>query len=167
MPYFQAMQTPTPQRPHHAHTRPPLARPSLRHPEGFLFAPETLTWLSGLLLSLSTFMSWYSGSGGYQLVLSVIGWHTGLIGKIVFFLGLAVLMLVVLRVLGVALPASLPESLIVIGIGVLATILVLVRLIWIPDQFLPADGRGIGIWIALLASFGVIAAGLIEASEEV
>ena len=161
------MQTPTPHRPHHAHTRPPLARPSLRHPEGFLFAPETLTWLSGLLLSLSTFMSWYSGSGGYQLVLSVIGWHTGLIGKIVFFLGLAVLMLVVLRVLVVALPASLPESLIVIGIGVLATILVLVRLIWIPDQFLPADCRGIGIWIALLASFGVIAAGLIEASEEV
>jgi len=161
------MQTPTPHRPHNAHPRPPLARPSLRHPEGFLFTPETLTWLSALVLSLSTFMSWYSGSGGYQLVLSVIGWHTGLVGQIVFFLGLAVLVLVALRVFGVALPASLPESLIVIGIGVLATILVLVRLIWIPDRFLPADGRGIGIWIALLASFGIIAAGLIEASEEV
>ena len=161
------MQTPTPHRAHQAHSRPPLARPSLRHPEGFLFAPETLTWLSGLVLSLSTFMSWYSGSAGYQLVLSVIGWHTGLIGQIVFFLGLAVLLLVALRVFGIALPASLPESLIVIGIGVLATILVLVRLIWIPDQFLPANGRGIGIWIALLASFGVVASGLIEASEEV
>lgn len=161
------MQTPTPHHAPRSHSRPPLARPSLRHPEGFIFAPETLTWLSGLVLSLSTFMSWYSGSGGYQLVLSVIGWHTGLIGQIVFFLGLAVLLLIVLRVFGVALPASLPESLIVIGIGVLATILVLVRLIWIPDRFLPADGRGIGIWIALLASLGVIAAGLIEASEEV
>jgi hypothetical protein len=145
----------------------PSRGPSLRHSEGFLFSPETLTWLSGLVLTLSTFMSWYSGSGGYRLVLSVIGWHTGLIGQIVFFLGLAVLMLVALRIFGVALPASLPESLIVIGIGVLATILVMVRLIWIPDRFLPADGRGIGIWIALLASFGVIAAGLIEASEEV
>jgi hypothetical protein len=161
------MQTPTPPRAHHAEPRPPLARPSLRHSEGFLFSPETLTWLSGLVLTLSTFMSWYSGSGGYRLVLSVIGWHTGLIGQIVFFLGLAVLMLVALRIFGVALPASLPESLIVIGIGVLATILVMVRLIWIPDRFLPADGRGIGIWIALLASFGVIAAGLIEASDEV
>jgi hypothetical protein len=161
------MQTPTPPRAHHAEPRPPLARPSLRHSEGFLFSPETLTWLSGLVLSLSTFMSWYSGSGGYKLVLSVIGWHTGLIGQIVFFLGLVVLTLVALRIFGVALPASLPESLIVIGIGVLATILVMVRLIWIPDRFLPADGRGIGIWIALLASFGVIAAGLIEASEEV
>jgi hypothetical protein len=161
------MQTPTSHGTHHAGPPSPLARPSLRHPEGFLFAPETLTWLSGLVLSLSTFMSWYSGSGGHDLVLSVIGWHTGLVGQIVFFLGLAVLVLVALRVLGVALPASLPESLIVIGIGVLATILVLVRLIWIPDRFLPADGRGIGLWIALLASFGVIAAGLIEASEEV
>ena len=161
------MQTPTPDRPRHTNPRPPLARPTLRHPGGLIFSPETLTWLSGLVLSLSTFMSWYSGSGGYQLVLSVIGWHTGIVGQIVFFLGLAVLMLVALRVFGVALPASLPESLIVIGIGVLATILVLVRLIWIPDRFLPADGRGIGIWIALIASFGVIAAGLIEASEEV
>jgi hypothetical protein len=118
------------------------------------------------MLSLSTFMSWYSGSGGYKLVLSVIGWHTGAIGKIVFFLGLLVLVLFALRVFGIALPASLPESLLVIGIGVLSTILVLVRLIWIPDQFLPANGRGIGIWIALLASLGIIAAGLIEAKEE-
>ncbi len=160
------MQPPLPPPVSRSHPRQPLDRPSLHHPEGFLLTSETLTWLSGLVLSLSTFMSWYSGSGGYKLVLSVIGWHTGLVGQIVFFLGLAILVLVALRVFGIALPASLPESLIVIGIGVLATILVLVRLIWIPDRFLPADGRGIGIWIALLASIGVIAAGLIEASEE-
>jgi hypothetical protein len=148
-----------------------MANPSLRHPDSFLLASDTLTWLSGLVLSLSTFMSWYSGraddSGGYHLVLSVIGWHTGLIGQLVFFLGLAVVILFALRVFGIALPASLPESLIVIGIGVLSTILVLVRLIWVPDKFLPADGRGIGIWIALLSALGVIAAGLIEATEEV
>lgn len=147
------------------------SRPSIRHPEGFLPGSDTLTWLSGLLLSLSTFMSWYSGhaddAGGFQLVLSVIGWHTGLVGQVVFFLGVTVLVLYALRMFGVALPASLPESLVVIGIGVLATILVLVRIIWIPDKFLPADGRGIGIWIALLSALAVIAAGLIEASEEV
>ena len=165
------MQTPTSQRGSRSNPRPPLARPSLRHPDSFLLVSDTLTWLSGLVLSLSTFMSWYSGgaedSGGYRLVLSVIGWHTGLIGQLVFFLGFAVIVLFALRVFGIALPASLPESLIVIGIGVLSTILVLVRLIWIPDKFLPADGRGIGIWIALLAALGVIAAGLIEATEEV
>ena len=116
-------------------------------------------------------MGWYSGraddSGGYPLVLSVIGWHTGLVGQLVFFLGFTVLVLFALRVFGIALPASLPESLIVIGIGVLSTILVLVRLIWIPDKFLPADGRGIGIWIALLAALAIIAAGLMEATEEI
>jgi prepilin signal peptidase PulO-like enzyme (type II secretory pathway) len=152
-------------------SRPPLPQPSFRHPESFLLRSDTLTWLSGLVLSLSTFMSWYSGraddAGGYHLVLSVIGWHTGLIGQLVFFLGFAVVVLFALRMFGIALPASLPESLIVMGIGVLSTILVLVRLIWVPDKFLPADGRGIGIWIALLAALGVIAAGLIEATEEI
>ncbi len=136
-----------------------------------MLGSDTFTWLSGLLLSLSTFMSWYSGhsdnSGGDDLVLSVIGWHTGPVGKVVFFLGLAVLGLFALRMFGVALPASLPESLAVIGIGVVSTVLVLVRIIWIPDKFLPADGRGIGVWIALIAALAVIVAGLIEASEEV
>jgi hypothetical protein len=150
--------------------RPP-PRSTLRHPEGLWAFTGTLTWLSGLVLCLSTFMSWYSGraddSGGYALVLSVNGWHTGLVGQIVFVLGLIVLLFVALRQFGIALPASVPESLVVIGVGVLATILVLVRLIWIPDKFLPADGRAIGLWIALIAALGVIAAGLLEASEEV
>jgi hypothetical protein len=165
------MQTPAPHRGSRSNPHPPLARPSLRHPDSFLLASDTLTWLSGLVLSLSAFMGWYSGSsdnsGGDHLVLSVNGWNTGLVGQLVFFLGFIVLVLFALRVFGIALPASLPESLIVIGIGVLATILVLVRLIWVPDKFLPADGRGIGIWIALLAALAVIAAGLIEATEEV
>jgi hypothetical protein len=39
-------------------------------------------------------------------------------------------------------------------------------LISIPDEFLPASGRGIGIWISLLASLAVIGAGLLTASEE-
>jgi hypothetical protein len=30
----------------------------------------------------------------------------------------------------------------------------------------PNDGRGIGIWIALVAAIGVIVAGLLRASEE-
>ena len=60
----------------------------------------------------------------------------------------------------------MPESLIVIALGALATVFVLIRLISIPEQFLPADGRGIGIWISLLAAIAVIVAGLLEAAEE-
>ena len=51
-------------------------------------------------------------------------------------------------------------------LGSLATILVLVRLISIPDSFFPEDGRGIGIWISLLAALGVIVGGLLRAGEE-
>jgi hypothetical protein len=54
----------------------------------------------------------------------------------------------------------------VIALGAIATVLVLIRLISIPERFLPADGRGIGIWISLLAAVGVIVAGLLEAAEE-
>jgi hypothetical protein len=132
---------------------------------GLWGAGERLTWVAGLVLALSAFTGWYAGSGD-GLTLSVIGWHTGTLGKLVFFVGLAVLLLVALREAGVDLPATIPESLVVIGLGSAATIFVLIRLISIPEQFLPADGRGIGIWISLVAALAVIVAGLLQASEE-
>ena len=127
---------------------------------------ERLTWVAGLVLCLSSFMDWYAGSDSVGPTIGVIGWHTGALGKLVFFIGLAVLALVALREAGIELPATVPESLVVIALGSLATIFVLIRLISIPDEFLPASGRGIGIWIALLAAFAVIAAGLLRAAEE-
>ena len=126
---------------------------------------ERLTWLSGLVLLMSSLMGWYVGSGD-GLTISVIGWHTGTLGKLVFFVGLAVLALAALRQAGIEPPATVPESLIVIALGALATVFVLIRLITIPEQFLPADGRGVGIWISLLAAIAVIVAGLLEAAEE-
>jgi len=35
-----------------------------------------------------------------------------------------------------------------------------------PDRFFPFDGRGIGIWIALIAALGLIVGGLLRAGEE-
>jgi hypothetical protein len=123
-----------------------------------------LTLLFGLLLSLSALTGWYTGEGVGTTV-SVLGWHTGTIGKVVLFLGLAAVLLVVLREVGVDLPAAVPESLLAIAIGSIATILVLVRIISIPDEFFFAS-RGVGIWISLLCAVGIIVAGLLEASEE-
>jgi hypothetical protein len=123
-----------------------------------------LTFLFGLLLSVSALTGWYTGEGEGTTV-SVIGWHTGTIGKVVLVLGLAAVLLVVLRDIGVDLPAAVPESLLAIAIGSIATILVLVRLISIPDTFFFAS-RGIGIWVSLLCAIGIIVAGLLEASEE-
>ncbi len=123
-----------------------------------------LTFLFGLLLAVSALTGWYSGDGNGTTV-SVIGWHTGTIGKIVLFLGLAAVVLVVVREAGVSMPASVPESLVSIGIGSIATILVLVRIVSIPDSFFFAS-RGIGIWISLACAVGIILAGLLEASDE-
>jgi hypothetical protein len=169
MPILYPVETPDP-------SLPPASTVYADEPEGgrpagylrpdFLWsAGEQLTWLAGLILALSAFMGWYSGSGD-GITIAVTGWNTGTIGKLVFFVGLAVVVLVVLREVGIELPAAVPESLVVIALGSLATIFVLIRLFSIPDQFLPADGRGIGIFISLIAALGVIAAGLVRAAEE-
>lgn len=125
---------------------------------------ERATWVAGLVLALSALTGWYSGSGE-GVDVSVIGWNTGILGKVVFFIGLAAILVVALRYWGVELPAAVPESLIVIALGALSTIFVLVRTISIPDEFFFA-GRGVGLWISLAASVALIGAGLLQASEE-
>jgi hypothetical protein len=92
----------------------------------------------------------------------VTGWHTGGLGKLVFFIGLATLILEALREAGIGLPAALPEQFVLIGLGALASIFILVRLAWIPDTYFAAGGRGIGIFVALFAAFGLVAAGLLR-----
>lgn len=125
---------------------------------------DRLTLVSGLVLTVSAFTGWYTGSGE-GVTISVLGWNTGTLGKLVFFLGLATMLVVLLRELGIELPAAAPESLVTIALGSLATIFVLVRVVVIPDDFFFA-GRGVGIWISLAAAIGVILAGLLQASEE-
>jgi hypothetical protein len=161
------VQTPDPyppSRPEEEDWLTPQPRPA-RTFEGLWGWGERLTWISGLILAISAFTDWYVGSGEGPTT-SVIGWHTGALGKLVFFIGLAVLGLVALRESGIELPATVPESLVVIALGALATIFVLIRLIDVPDEFFGWRGRGIGIFISLLASLAVIAAGLLRAGEE-
>jgi len=134
--------------------------------EGIWAAGDRIVWLSALILSLSTFMDWYAGSG-VGVKLAVIGWHTGVLGKLVFFIGFAVVAIIALREAGMGLPASAPESLVILALGAMATVFVLIRVISIPDSVLPADARGIGIWISLLAALGLIAGGLLRAAEEI
>src|SRR5206468_5663403 len=142
----------------------PQPRPA-RSFDDFSGLGQRLTWVSGLILTISAFTDWYVGSGEGPTT-SVIGWHTGALGKLVFFIGLAVLALVVLRESGIELPATVPESLVVIALGALSTVFVLIRLISVPDEFFGWRGRGIGIFISLLASLLVIGAGLLRAGEE-
>jgi len=131
---------------------------------GIVGIGDRLALLAGVVLAVSAFTGWYSGPGEGVKV-SVTGWDTGVAGKIVFFIGLAFVLVVVIREVGVQMPASVPESLLTIALGAIATIIVLVRVISIPDDFFFA-GRGAGIWISLVAAIGVIVAGLLQASEE-
>ena len=75
------------------------------------------------------------------------------------------MIVIALREVGVQMPATVPESLITIALGAAATIIVLIRMISMPDDFFFA-GRGVGIWISLIAAIAVIVAGLLQASEE-
>ena len=145
--------------------RTPGRDPGRRRAPAAAVLGERLATVAGLVLAVSAFTGWYAGSGD-GLNISVIGWHTGGLGKLVFFVGLAILALVALRIATVELPAAVPESLVMIALGSLATIFVLIRIIDIPERFLPADGRGIGIWISLAAALAVIVAGLLQASDE-
>ena len=153
-------------------TAPPrrTESPARRKPapaEAGLHGPgELLAWLAGIVLLLAPFMSWYSISGDLRGTLSVTGWNSGTLGKLIFFIGLAVLVLLSLRALGVELPPAAPVGLIIAVLGAVATVLVIWRLISIPERFEPAVGRSIGIWLSLLASLLLIAAGLIRSADE-
>ncbi len=127
---------------------------------------ERLGILAGTLLAASSFTGWYTGEGSDQgVTISVLAWNTGLLGKLILFIGLAVVLVLALRELGVQPPAALPESLVTIALGALATVFVLVRVIDKPDDFFFA-GRGVGLWISLVAALGIVVAGLFQASEE-
>jgi hypothetical protein len=164
MPILTPVQTPEPLIEPPAHQ--PARRPTFARGGISLWGlGDRLTWVAGLVLAVSAFTGWYSGTGSDGLVVSVTAWNTGVVGKLVLLIGLAVLLLVGLREAGVELPAAVPESLVVIALGSIATILVLVRTISIPDDFFFA-GRDVGLWISLVSALALIVAGLLQASEE-
>jgi hypothetical protein len=123
-------------------------------------------WIAGISLMLSAFMGWYSGSAAEGPVISVLGWNTGTIGKLVFVLGLAVILVALRGQVGIELPRSLPESVILIVIGTGATTLVLIRVISIPDQLAGTSNRGVGLWVALASAIAVLVSGFLRAGEE-
>ena len=125
---------------------------------------DGLALVAGVVLAVSSFTGWYTGEGE-GVTISVLGWNTGVLGKLVLFVGLAVVLVLVLREVGVEPPAAVPQSLLTVTLGALATIFVLVRVISVPDDFFFAN-RGVGIWISLAAAIAVTVSGLIQASEE-
>jgi hypothetical protein len=138
----------------------------LRARPGILELGAPLTWLGGAVLAVSSFTSWYSGSSVEGPTLSVTGWNSGTIGKLVFLVGIVVVCLAALRRFGLEFPSVMPEALIVIALGALGVVLVTIRLVSVPDSVAGTTGRSVGIWISLLAAIAVVVAGVLRAAEE-
>ncbi|MBV8258346.1 MAG: hypothetical protein JO073_11070 [Actinobacteria bacterium] len=139
------------------------ARPATRAAAGEW--GERIAWVSGLVLAVSAFTDWYTGALPNGLTLAVTAWHTGPLGKLVFFIGLATLILEALREAGISLPAAVPESLVLLAFGALATIFVLIRLLSVPDTYFATTTRGVGLWISLISAAFLILAGLLRTGE--
>jgi len=135
-------------------------------PVGLRRPGELLAWLAAIVLTLSAFMGWYTIESDFRGTLSVTAWNTGTVGKLVFVVGLTVLVLLSLHVFGVELPPTVPSGMAIAFLGFVGTILVVYRLIDIPERFEPAVGRSLGIWISLLAALLLIAAGLLKSADE-
>jgi hypothetical protein len=152
-----------------ASSQPParhLRDARLRARPGFLALGAPLTWAGGLVLAVSSFTSWYSGSSVEGPTLSVTGWNSGTLGKLVFLIGAVVVCLAALRRFGLEFPSAAPEPLIVIALGVLAVVFVTIRLVEVPASVVGTAGRSVGIWISLLAAAAVVVAGVLRAAEE-
>ena len=150
-------------------SRPParhLRDVRLRARPRILALGAPLTWAGGLVLAVSSFTSWYSGSSVEGPTLSVTGWNSGTLGKLVFLIGAAVVCLAALRRFGLEFPSAAPEPLIVIALGALAVVFVTIRLVSVPASVVGTAGRSVGIWISLLAAVAVVAAGVLRAAEE-
>jgi hypothetical protein len=159
------VQTPEPTRPFRTSPQERPARPERAAPIVGSWGTR-VAWVSALVLTISVFTDWYAGTLPNGLTLAVTGWHTGSLGKLVFFIGLATIILEASREAGIVLPAAVPDRLLLIALGALAVIFVLIRLFSVPDTYFVSTGRGIGIYISLLAALGLLGSGLLRTAEE-
>ena len=159
------VQTPEPARPFRTSPQERPPRPERATPIVGSWGTR-VAWVSALVLTISVFTDWYAGTLPNGLTLAVTGWHTGAVGKLVFFIGLATLILEASREAGIVLPAAVPDRLLLIALGALAVIFVLIRLFSVPDTYFVSTGRGIGIYISLLAARGLRGSGLLRTAED-
>ena len=130
-----------------------------------------------MLLFLSLFFNWYSVSvsiAGFSQSKGFSGWTVlSFIDILLFIIALIAIGVAIARMAN-AIPRTLPVSaeLVVLSVGVLATLLVLYRIIDIPGagdvSGIPGVdlGRSFGIFVALIASLGIAAGGWIGWNEE-
>jgi hypothetical protein len=126
---------------------------------------DMIAGLGGVALLISLFLPWYGVSvdiAGVSLSESGNGWEVlGFIDMLLFLISIGAIAIVAARAAGV-LPDDVSAPVLLLGLGALAVLLVLYRIIDIPtDGDVPAQvdlSRKLGIFIALLAA-GAVAYG--------
>lgn len=86
-----------------------MAMRERRFDPGLFGLGDGLGLVAGVVLAASSFTGWYTGEGE-GVTISVLAWNTGVLGKLVLFVGLAVVLVLVLREVGIELPATLPRA---------------------------------------------------------
>jgi hypothetical protein len=118
--------------------------------------------VGGIVLLISLWLPWYGVSvnvAGFSASSDASGWEVfSTIDIILFLIAVAAIALVVLKAVG-QLPAEVPVPLVLLGLGGLAVLLILFRLI---DTPAPSDlpdqvdvSRKIGLFLGLIGAAGV------------
>ena len=124
-----------------------------------LRAGEWIAGLSGLVLLVALFLPWYSGEDG-----SLTGWQSlGALDVVLAMVALAALAIPAVTALHRAPALPLAHQSLTTLAGILALLLVLIRVLNMPDW---AGGREWGLWVALAATIGVVPGCLIAMRDE-
>ena len=131
-----------------------------------LTTADMIAGVGGIVLLISLFLPWYGVSvdvAGFSASESASGWEVlSLIDILLFLCAVVAIAVVAARAAG-ALPPEVPAGVVLLGVGALALLLCLFRIIDIPA---PGDvpdevdlSRKVGVFIALLSSAAIAYAG--------
>jgi hypothetical protein len=134
---------------------------------------EMVAGASGVALFLFMLLPWYGASasvGGFSASVSASAWEAFSFIDILLFLVAAVAIgLVVARATGNLPDLPQPPGLIVAGAGAFALVLILFRLLVVPDGGVDVEGvdfsRKIGIFLGLIAAAGITFGGWTAMNE--
>jgi hypothetical protein len=124
-----------------------------------LRAGEWIAGLSGLVLVVALFLPWYADDTG-----SRTGWQSlGALDVVLAIVALSALAIPVVTAFHRVPAIPLAHQSLTALVGLLAVVLVLIRVVNMPDW---SEGREWGLWVALGATLGVVAGGLRAMRDE-
>ena len=121
-----------------------------------LRAGEVVTALAGAALLASLFLTWYGND--------LSGWDAlGVIDVVLALVAALALALALVTATQEVPPVPLALAVLLTIAGALAALLVLFRVVDLPDG---AEGREWGLWLALAATLGVVGGGCLAMADE-